>query len=154
MNATIQRPLDRKLWIKRNRDFKFCRCQTTKRNWRETLGEEVSLLFLYYWVFIYLENVSDDNCELFFIASIEISTIVCSQCVCLGGPIPWGWGQGGISFQCVCPAAVCRACGSWGVNEFWGVSIFSPHVVIPFFDLDSPWGKISGQNRFKTDVES
>jgi hypothetical protein len=41
----------------------------TKRNWREKPGEEVCVV-LYYWVFIYLENVSDDNLEL--VSSCEI----------------------------------------------------------------------------------
>jgi hypothetical protein len=43
----------------------------TKRNWRGKLGDKV-LLFLYYWVFIYLENISDDNLKL--VSSCEIGT--------------------------------------------------------------------------------
>ena len=31
---------------------------------------------------------------------------------------------------------------------------FSPHLVVTFFDLNSTGGKISGQNRFKTNTES
>ena len=44
--------------------------------------------------------------------------------------------------------------GGQGIDELLGVCIFSLHPVITFFDLNSPGGKISGQNRFETDIES
>ena len=51
-------------------------------------------------------------------------------------------------------AAVCGTYSSRGIDEFLGVCIFGTHVVITFLDLKGPGSKLSGQDRFETDVES